>query len=42
MDDGDKNGHGLLGLATLKSAVSQEWVNELDWFFCILIQIYES
>ena len=29
----DKNGHGLLGLATLKSAVSQEWVNELDWFF---------
>ena len=33
MDDGDKNGHGLLGLATLKPAVSQEWVNELDWFF---------
>ena len=32
MDDGDKNGHGLLGLVTLKSAVSQEWVNKLDCF----------
>ena len=26
-----KNGRGLLGLGTLKSA-SQEWINELDWF----------
>ena len=28
-----KNGHGLLGLGTLKFAVSQEWINELGWFF---------
>ena len=28
-----KNGHGLLGLGTLKSAVLQEWINELGWFF---------
>ena len=28
-----KNGHGLLGLGTLKSAVSYEWINELGWFF---------
>ena len=28
-----KNGRGLLGLRTLKSAVSQEWIDELGWFF---------
>ena len=28
-----KNGCGLLGLQTPKAAVSQEWVNELGWFF---------
>ena len=28
-----KNRCGLLDLGTLKSAVSQEWINELDWFF---------
>ena len=28
-----KNGRGLLGLGTLKSAVSQEWIDELGWFF---------
>ena len=27
------NGRGLLGLWTLKSAVSQEWIDELGWFF---------
>ena len=27
------NGCGHLGLGTLKSAVSQEWMNELGWFF---------
>ena len=27
-----KNGHGLLGLGTLKSAVSQEWIDELVCF----------
>ena len=27
-----KNGCGLLGLGTLKSAVSQEWTDELGWF----------
>ena len=28
-----KNGRGLLGCGTLKSAVSQEWIDELGWFF---------
>ena len=28
-----KNGYGLLGHGTLKSAVSREWIDELDWFF---------
>ena len=28
-----KNGCGLLGLRTLKAAVSQEWIDELGWFF---------
>ena len=27
------NGHGLLGLETPKSAVSQEWIDEMSWFF---------
>ena len=27
-----KNGHDLLGLGTQKSAVSQEWINELGSF----------
>ena len=28
-----KNGHGLLGLGTLKSALSRELVDEMNWFF---------
>ena len=28
-----KNGHGPLGLGTLKSAVSQKWTNEMGLFF---------
>ena len=28
-----KNGCGLLGLRTLKSTQSQEWISELVWFF---------
>ena len=28
-----KNGHRLLGLETPKSAVSQEWVDKMSWFF---------
>ena len=28
-----RNGHGLLGLETPKSAVSQEWIDEMSWFF---------
>ena len=29
-----KKGRGLLGLVgSLKSAVSQEWINEMSWFF---------
>ena len=27
------NGHGLLGLETPKFAVSQEWIDEMSWFF---------
>ena len=27
-----KNGHGLLGLGTLKSPASQEWNDKLGWF----------
>ena len=27
-----KKGDGLLGLGTLKSIVSQEWIDELGWF----------
>ena len=27
-----KNGRGLLGLRTLKPAVSQEWIDGLGWF----------
>ena len=27
------NGCGLLGLEALKSAVSQEWTDEMSWFF---------
>ena len=27
-----KNGCGLLGLGALKSAVTQEWIDELGWF----------
>ena len=27
-----KNGRGLLGLENLKSAVSQEWMDEMSWF----------
>ena len=33
-----KNGHGLLGLGTQKSAVSKELIDELGWL-CMLIQI---
>ena len=28
-----KNGCDLLGLETLKSAVSQEWIDQMSWFF---------
>ena len=28
-----KNGRGHLGLGTLKSAISQEWIDEISWFF---------
>ena len=27
------NGHGFLGLKTPKSAVSQGWIAEINWFF---------
>ena len=29
----ERNGHGLFGLGTLKSALSQEWTDEISWFF---------
>ena len=28
-----KNWCGLLGLGTIKSAVSQEWIDEMSWLF---------
>ena len=28
-----KNGHGLFGLGALNSALSQEWIDEMSWFF---------
>ena len=28
-----KNGHGFFGLGTLKSALSQDWIDEMSWFF---------
>ena len=27
------NGYGLLGCETPKSAISQEWIDEMSWFF---------
>ena len=27
-----ENGCSLLGLGTLKSAVSQEWIDEMSWY----------
>ena len=28
-----KNGHGLFGLGALNSGLSQEWIDEMSWFF---------
>ena len=28
-----KYGRGCLGYGALKTATSQEWINELSWFF---------
>ena len=32
-----KNGHGLLDHGTLNSVVSQEGIDEMSWFYCMLI-----
>ena len=34
-----KNGQVLFGLGALKSAVYQERIDEMSWFFCMLKQI---
>ena len=34
-----KNGYGLLGLVTLKSALSQEWVDKMGLFFACWYQV---
>ena len=36
-----KNGHGLLGLGTLKS-VSQEWIDQLGWYFACWYKFMEG
>ena len=37
-----KNGRGLLGLATLKSAVYQEWIDEMSLFFVYWYRFREA
>ena len=37
-----KNGRGLLGLGTQKSAVSQEWINELGSFVACWCKFIEA
>ena len=37
-----KNGSGQSALGTLKLNVSEEWNDEIDWFFCKLIQIHTN
>ena len=37
-----KNGCGHLGLGTLKTAVSQEWIYELGWFFACLYKFMKA
>ena len=37
-----ENGLGLLGHGTVKSSVSQEWINELSWLFTCWYQFRKS
>ena len=37
-----KNGHGLLGLGTVKSAVTQELMDEISWFFACWYKFREA
>ena len=37
-----KNGRGKSGHWTLKLTVSQEWIDRINWFFCVPVQIQES
>ena len=37
-----KNGSGLLGLGTLKSAVFQEWIDQLGWYFACWYKFMEA
>ena len=42
MDGGAKKMGGLLGLGTQKSAVSQEWINELGSFVACWCKFIEA
>ena len=37
-----RNGCGQSGHWTLKLAVSQEWIDGMNWFFCMVVQIQMS
>ena len=37
-----KNGCGESGQETLDLTVSQEWIDGINWFFCMLVQVQES
>ena len=37
-----KNECGESGQETLDLTVSQEWIDEINWFFCMLVQVQES
>ena len=37
-----ENGLGLLGHGTVKSSVSQEWINKLSWLFTCWYQFRKS
>ena len=42
MDAVIKNEHCLLGLGTLKYAVSQVWIDEFGWFFACWYKFWKA
>ena len=39
---GQKKGCWESGQETLDLTVSQEWIDGINWFFCMLVQVQES